>query len=104
MKDHALGSEEFLIGFYDLLKSQLATCTPLPTSPCPEELPTRVELSSNSTSHRSSATTSPARLASLGSQTDDVLDTADEDKDESRQPMDQGLSAHNRLGQQTYIS
>ena len=30
MKDHVLGSDEFLISFYDLLESKLDTCIPLP--------------------------------------------------------------------------
>jgi exonuclease III len=37
MKDYVLGSEEFLISFYDLLGSRLATCIPLPTATPPEE-------------------------------------------------------------------
>jgi hypothetical protein len=99
MKEHVLGSEEFLISFYDLLESRLATCAPLPTSPCPGELPPEDELLLSLTTNSSSDATSPTRSASPGPQTDGEVDNdVDEDRDDSRKPMDHGLTAHNRLG------
>jgi hypothetical protein len=40
MKDYILGSDEFLIGFYDLLEARLGTCDPLPNA-TPQEDPCR---------------------------------------------------------------
>jgi hypothetical protein len=53
MKDYVLGSDEFLINFYDLLERRLATCIPLPTDTSteeslPEEEPTRSPVTDNS--------------------------------------------------------
>jgi hypothetical protein len=93
MKDYILGSEEFLIKFYELLETRLATCDLLPTTlteePHLEEemihSPMRIGPSSphNSTS---------------SSSIDEDINQKEEDRDNSRRSMDHGLTAHNRKG------
>jgi hypothetical protein len=93
MKDFILGSEEFLIRFYDLLERQLETCTPtdeggtlsqgrgLSRSP-----DTSLSMSGNSSVFGSSETHSLQ---------DRMEEEPDEDHETARQPIDEGLTAHN---------
>jgi hypothetical protein len=99
MKDYVLGSEEFLISFYDLLESRLAMCALLPTTTCPGGPPPEDELMLSPTMNGSSTPSSPTGSASPGPQTDGEVDNeAEEDRDVSRKSMDHGFTAHNRVG------
>jgi hypothetical protein len=99
MKDYVLGSEEFLISFYVLLESRLATCTPLLTAtpserPLPEEEPLL-----SPTMDGSSNPSIPTRSGSPGSSDDgEEANQAEEDRDAFRKPMDHSLTAHNQAG------
>jgi DNA replication initiation complex subunit (GINS family) len=99
MKDYILGSEEFLITFYELLENRLATCDPLPiptiseeTQP-EEELAQSPERSGSSTPHNNSSPSSTGPMAA-----EDEDNQEEEDREDSRKPMDHGLTAHNHKG------
>jgi hypothetical protein len=99
MKDYILGSEEFLITFYELLENKLATCDPLPTPTRLEETQLEAELaqtperSGSSTPHNSSIPSSPESVTADGEDNHEEEDRAD-----SRKPMDHGLTAHDLTG------
>jgi hypothetical protein len=99
LKDYVLGSDEFLISFYDLLSTKLATCAPLPTNtptaePTPGDEPAHEVESNISTTTPSEASTG-LQEPSLNEERDNQ---EEEDKDEERLPMDHGLTAHNKEG------
>ncbi len=93
MKDYILGSEEFLIKFYELLETKLDTCDPLPVSTAQEppmtEERTRSPVNSSSSSSQDSTTTRSV---------DEDSTHEEEDRENSRLPMDHGLTAHNKRG------
>jgi hypothetical protein len=99
MKDYILGSEEFLITFYELLENKLATCDPLPTPTRLEETQLEVELaqsperSGSSTPHNRSNPSSPEPMDADGEDNQE-----EEDREDSRKPMDHGLTAHDLKG------
>ena len=86
MKDYILGSEEFLIKFYELLETKLATCDPLPGT-LTEESQSEGEMTPSS-SHNSTSSSSTA----------DEINQEEEDRETTRRSMDYGLTAHNRKG------
>jgi hypothetical protein len=101
MRDYILGSEEFLIRYYDLLETELQSCQP--KAPVPAATPTRrnsspstddealIPISPHSTNTTNSArSTPPPHL-----QPDPHLDEVNEDEDPTRNPRDSGLTAHN---------
>jgi hypothetical protein len=109
MKDYILGSEEFLIRYYDLLEAELGFC--LPRSPTPVPLPSQLEPNSPHGEEGNSPPNSPTSASPNRSlldpylQPDPHLDETEEDADMSRNPMDAGLTAHNpATGGQTYTS
>jgi hypothetical protein len=99
MKDYILGSEEFLISFYELLENRLATCDPLPTPMTPEE-PQPEEGLMQSPERCGSSTpyslSSPSSSGPMAAEEEDNQE--EEDRENSRKPMDHGLTAHNRKG------
>ncbi len=96
MKDFVLGSDEFLIGFYEILEQRLTTCRPQiehtnmetqePMSP-----PTRFQ-----GHHNDSLASSSPNSSGISQEDDSDPSMADQedDQDRSRRPMDYGLSAH----------
>jgi hypothetical protein len=98
MKDHILGSEEFLFRYYDLLETELRTCltkspTPTPQPPQPNSPPPReVVITPPSSPATSSLACSPPDHQP---QSHPILDDVEEDVDRLRNPMDTGLTAHN---------
>jgi hypothetical protein len=93
MKDYILGSEEFLIKFYELLETKLETCDPLPNMMAQEHpMPEDRTLSPSNNS-------SPSSQDSTTSGSADEESTPDEeDREDARLPMDHGLTAHNKRG------
>jgi hypothetical protein len=89
MKDYVLGSDEFLTCFYDLLKSKLDTCGPLPNTTPPDGLLTEERQDPPSPS-------SSGSLRTVASE--ERNNEVEEDRDELRRPMDYGLTAHNQTG------
>ncbi len=89
MKDYVLGSDEFLISFYDLLKTKLDTCGSLPDATHPEEPPSEERRNSPSPTNSSSQESAAC---------EDRNNPVEEDRDDSRKPMDHGLTAHNQEG------
>jgi exonuclease III len=96
MKDFVLGSEEFLIGFYELLEQRLASCKPQteladtdmhePGVPLPRRQRNHDSLSMSSSSN----TSQNPREADL----DQTMAGPEDNQDRNRLPMDFGLSAH----------
>jgi hypothetical protein len=103
MRDYILGSEEFLIRYYDLLEAELQTCQP--KVPSPIATPTPMDLSSltleetpSPATPHNSTTISPAPSTPPSSlQPDPYIDDIEEDADTSRNPRDFGLTAHNLI-------
>ncbi len=101
MKDYILGSEEFLIRYYDLLEVELQSCLPkTPTlastppwsTPSP---PTSDDTLNLATPPSTTSNNSGCSTPHLHIQPDPHLDEIEEDADVSRNSRDTGLSAHN---------
>jgi hypothetical protein len=90
MRDYILGSEEFLIRYYDLLEAELQTCQP--KAPIPVVTPTRPNLNpaamgetpSPATLHTSTTTNSAPSTPSQTLQPDPHIDDMEEDADTSQ--------------------
>ncbi len=99
MKDYILGSEEFLIRYYDLLETELESClpkTPTSVSPPPHLEPNSPQKEGGHSPPSSPTSASPRQpLLHPHIQADPYLDEAEEDADMSRNPIDAGLTAHN---------
>ena len=97
MKDYILGSDEFLLGYYDLLSECLTSCTP-------KENLNNITRDSNTPD---SDTETQSNSQSTGTETDeeDIEDqeqgqeqhdrTNNIEDEQNRAPMDDGLTAHN---------
>jgi exonuclease III len=101
MRDYILGSEEFLIRYYDLLEIELQSCQP--KAQVPAATPTRSN-SNPSTDDEAHSPISPHSLNMTNSarstpsphlQPDPHLDELGEDEDPTRKSRDAGLTAHN---------
>jgi exonuclease III len=99
MKDYVLGSEEFLIRYYDLLENELRTCLPKSPTPRPHiptaQLPPTPEEENSPTNSPPTTRGSPSPVPHLTP--DPHLDETAVDEDTSRKPMDEGLTAHNPM-------
>jgi hypothetical protein len=101
MRDYILGSEEFLIRYYDLLEGELQSCQP--KAPNIAAAPTRLnpspaaadETPRSPTLHSPTTTNSAPSISSPTLQPDPHIDDTEEDEDTSRNPRDSGLTAHN---------
>ncbi len=101
MWDYILGSEEFLIRYYDLLEVELLSC--LPKTPVPASTPPRLtpspyasdETPSPAIHHNTNTTNTVRSTQNPHIQSDPYLDEIEEDADASRNPRDTGLTAHN---------
>ncbi len=90
MKDYVLGSDEFLINFYELLGRQLATC--VPHNDTGEMTNVRHPGTSQTSSH---APIEPDLTTAVILETDpDHEAEPEEDRDMDRKPMDHCLTAH----------
>jgi hypothetical protein len=103
MRDYILGSEEFLIRYYDLLEAELQSCQPkvpsLIATPTPLDSSSAAteETPSPATPHSSTTTNSAPSTPPPTLQPDPHVDDTEEDADTSRNPRDSGLTAHNLL-------
>ncbi len=101
MRDYILGSEEFLIRYYDLLDIELQSCQP--KAQLPAGTPTRSnsnsltddEVHSPTSPHSINATNSARSTPPPYLQPDPHLDEVNEDEDPTRKSRDSGLTAHN---------
>jgi exonuclease III len=94
MKDYILGSEEFLIRYYDLLEAEIQTCQPkisrLNATPTPLDSSSAAteEAPNPATPHSSITTNSPPSTPPPTLQPDPYIDDTEEDADTSRNPRD----------------
>jgi hypothetical protein len=96
MKDYILGSEEFLLQYYDLLETELSSCLPIQTN-----AGTAAPIASNDTLTSSPLNSSVDSLSSSVASFDrlpvlnpDQYQDEVADVDSTRQPLDTGLTAH----------
>jgi hypothetical protein len=103
MKDYSMGSEEFLIGFYEILQWHLTTCAPISVCSCHQDNPGGRGIDSKLSPGPTLNGSSTSRSNTLDSYHDhgSRQEGPDEDIDRARQPMDEGLCAHDKLSGRT---
>jgi hypothetical protein len=90
MKDYVLGSDEFLVNFYELLERRLTTCA-LHNSSGESAANNQASVNrSNSRTHSGDSNTEATPAAPSGHDPEAL----EEDQDVDRNPMDHGLTAH----------
>ncbi len=96
MKDFVLGSDEFLIGFYEILEQRLTTCRPQTEHASMDTQEPMMPSTRRQGNHNDSLASSS--LNTSGNSREDDLDQSmagqEDDQDRTRHPMDFGLSAH----------